>query len=169
MKKLLSLLAVLLAFVALATAQPLKFTGQVKDEKGNPVPYATVKVKGSSAGVAADQNGNFSITAKPGDVLQVSAAGLENLESIVPGNGSMDVVLKQADVMREVVVTALGIRRTRNQLPYSAQQVAGDEVTKNRSSNFINNLSGKVSGLELRQTNTLGGSTNILIRGAKSI
>ena len=169
MKKLLSLLAVLLVFVAFAAAQTRAVTGQVRDEKGNPVPFATIKIKGSAAGVAADQNGNFTIQAKTGDVLQVSAAGLENMEMTVPGSGSVDVVLKQGDVMREVVVTALGIRRTRNQLPYSAQQVAGDEVTKTRSSNFINNLSGKVSGLELRQTNTLGGSTNILIRGAKSI
>src|SRR4030095_14822934 len=104
-----------------------------------------------------------------GDVLQVSAAGLEMFEIAVPAQGSVNVTLKSGDVMREVVVTALGIRRTRNQLPYSAQQVAGDEVSKTRTSNFVNNLSGKVSGLELRQTNTLGGSTNILVRGVKSI
>jgi len=70
--------------------------------------------------------------------------------------------------MQEVVVTALGIRRTRNQLPYAAQQISGDEVSKERTSNFIQNLSGKISGLEVRQTNTLGGSTNVLVRGVKS-
>jgi hypothetical protein len=75
MKKLLSLLAVLALFVAPAFAQNRTVTGQVMDEKGNPVPFATVKVKGSSAGVAADQNGNFSISVKTGDVLQISAAG----------------------------------------------------------------------------------------------
>jgi hypothetical protein len=58
--------------------------------------------------------------------------------------------------MQEVVVTALGIRRSRNQVPYAAQQLGGDEVSKNRSSNFVQNLSGKVSGLELRQANTIG-------------
>jgi len=169
MKQLLSLMAVLALFITTALAQDRAITGQVLDEKGNPVPYATIKIKGSSTGAAADQNGHFSIQAKTGDILQVSAAGLEMYEIAVPAQGEVNVTLKAGDVMREVVVTALGLRRTRNQLPYSAQQVAGDEVSKTRTSNFVNNLSGKVSGLELRQTNTLGGSTNILVRGVKSI
>jgi TonB-linked SusC/RagA family outer membrane protein len=169
MKKLLSLLAVLIVFITSAFAQERTVSGQIKDEKGNPVPFATIKIKGSTTGVAADQNGNFSIRTKTGDVLEVSAAGLENFEVTVSDLSTIDVVLKQGDVMKEVVVTALGIRRTRNQLPYSAQQVAGDEVSKTRTSNFVNNLSGKVSGLELRQTNSIGGSTNILVRGVKSI
>ena len=169
MKKLLSLLAVLLLLFSTVLAQERTVSGQIKDEKGNPVPFATIRIKGSTTGVAADQGGNFTITAKAGDVLQVSAAGLETFEIAVPDQGTVDVVLKPGDVMAEVVVTALGIRRTRNQLPYSAQQIAGDEVSKTRTSNFINNLSGKVSGLELRQTNSLGGSTNILVRGVKSI
>src|SRR4030095_10208752 len=119
MKKLLSLLAVLALFITTALAQDRTITGQVLDEKGNPVPFATIKIKGSSVGAAADQNGNFSIQAKTGDVLQVSAAGLEMFEIAVPAQGSVNVTLKSGDVMREVVVTALGIRRTRNQLPYS--------------------------------------------------
>jgi TonB-linked SusC/RagA family outer membrane protein len=70
--------------------------------------------------------------------------------------------------MREVVITAQGIKRTRNQLAYAAQTIVGDEVSKTRSNNFISGLSGKVSGLEIRQSNGLGGSTNVTMRGVKS-
>ncbi len=168
MKKRLSLLAVLALFMASSFAQTRMVSGQVRDEKGNAVPFATIKIKGSTAGAAAGPNGEFTIQAKPGDVLTITAAGLENLEITVPQQGNVDVVLKAGDALREVVVTALGVRRTRNQLPYSAQQISGDEASKSRSSNFLNNLSGKVSGLEIRQTNTLGGSINVVLRGVKS-
>ena len=76
---------------------------------------------------------------------------------------------KESGQLSEVVVTAFGIRRTRNQVPYAAQTVTGEDVSKTRTSNFVQNLSGKVSGLEIRQPNTMGGSTNVLLRGSKSL
>jgi TonB-dependent SusC/RagA subfamily outer membrane receptor len=54
-------------------------------------------------------------------------------------------------------------------LPYAAQQVTGEELSKTRNTNVASSLSGRISGLEIRQSNTLGGSTNIVIRGAKSL
>jgi TonB-linked SusC/RagA family outer membrane protein len=76
-----------------------------------------------------------------------------------------------ADVtqLSEVVVTALGIERNRNELAYAAQQVNGEEISQNRSVNFVNSLSGKVSGVDIKTNNTMGGSTNVVIRGYKSI
>ena len=169
MKKLLSLLAVLAVFMASAFSQNRAVSGRVTDEKGNPVAFASIKIKGGNTGVAAGQNGEFTIQAKPGDVLVISAAGLQNVEITVPEQGSINAVLKAGDALNEVVVTALGVRRTRNQLPYAAQQISGDEASKSRSANFLNNLSGKVSGLEIRQSNTLGGSINVVLRGVKSL
>ncbi len=67
------------------------------------------------------------------------------------------------------MVTALGITRTRNQVAYAAQQITGEEVSKNRNNNFVSNLSGKVSGLEIRQNNSMGASTNVVLRGVKSL
>ena len=84
-------------------------------------------------------------------------------------SSTVAVTLQSQGNLQEVVVTALGLRRTRNQVPYAAQQIAGDDVTKTRTSNFVQNLSGKVSGLDIRQTNTMGGSTNVVMRGTKSI
>lgn len=68
-----------------------------------------------------------------------------------------------------VVVTALGIKREKKSLGYSTQEVKGEDITKNPSSNFLSNLSGKVSGLEIKQSTNFGGSINAVSRGYKSI
>jgi TonB-linked SusC/RagA family outer membrane protein len=170
MRKIASLLSLLMLVVTLAIAQPRTVTGRVLDAQGNPVPFATVTVKGTNTGVAADQSGNFSIQAPPGAVLQVSAAGFQTSELNIGQQASVELRLgTQQGSLQEVVVTAQGVRRTRNQVPYAAQQVSGEEVSKTRTNNFMQNLSGKVSGMEIRQGNTLGGSTNMVIRGTKTI
>lgn len=164
------MLSLLLLVTTLAIAQPRTVTGRVTDAQGNPVPFATVTVRGTNTGVAADQSGNFSIQAAPGAILEVSAAGFQATQLNIGQQTTVEFRLGTAQGnLQEVVVTAQGVRRTRNQVPYAAQQLSGEEVSKNRSSNFLQNLSGKVSGMELRQANTLGGSTNIVIRGVKTI
>lgn len=169
MRRIALLAAHLLLFTILANAQLRNVSGQVKDDKGNPVPFATVKVKGGTTAVAADQNGQFTIQAPANAVLTISGAGFESLDIPTGTSTSVSPVLQSQGSMQEVVVTALGIRRNKNELGYAAQQVAGDELSKNRSSNFIGNLSGKVSGLEIRQNNSLGASTNVILRGVKSL
>ena len=68
-----------------------------------------------------------------------------------------------------VVVTALGIKREKKSLGYSTQEVKGDDLNKNPTTNFLNNLSGKVAGLEIKQSTNFGGSINAVSRGYKSI
>lgn len=68
-----------------------------------------------------------------------------------------------------LVTTALGIRRTRNSLPYATQQVTAGELNRTPNTNFINNLSGKVAGLQITASNALGGSSNVILRGSKSL
>ncbi|MBV4358174.1 SusC/RagA family TonB-linked outer membrane protein [Pinibacter aurantiacus] len=170
MRKIVTAFAGLLLCSALTYGQSRLITGQVKDDKGNPVPYATVKLKGSSRGVSADQNGNFKIEAGNSKALVASATGFAQSEIVIGSESTVVIALKAGDEqLNEVVVTAMGIRRTKNSLPYAAQQVNGDEVSKTRSANFIGGMSGKVSGVEIKQNNTLGGSTNVVIRGAKSL
>ncbi len=154
---------------SLAIAQSRQISGQVKDEKGQPIPYATVKVKGSKVGVSADQDGKFQIQISDSkSTLVVSAAGFDASEIAVTDASVVGAVLHAQNSMDEVVVTALGIRRNRNVLPYAAQQIAGDQVSQSRNNNFVTGLSGKISGLEIRQGNAMGASTNVVIRGAKS-
>jgi len=153
-----------------ALSQTHLVTGRVVDKEGKPVEGATIRVRKGTAVTAADAAGDFKIQAKTGDVLVISAVNFGTKEIKLGTETNLAVSLEnQTGVLDEVVVTALGIKRSRNQLPYAAQQVSGDEVSKNRTSNFVSSLSGKVAGLEIRQTNTLGGSTNVVLRGAKSL
>lgn len=168
MRKMLSLIAVLVLCTAMALGQNKTMTGQVKDTKGDPIPFATIKIKGTNSAVAADANGNFTISASPNATFVISAVGFEQTEAKASGSGTLQVSLNTLEAMREVVITAQGVKRTRNQLAYAAQTIVGDEVSKTRSNNFISGLSGKVSGLEIRQSNGLGGSTNVTMRGVKS-
>jgi len=71
--------------------------------------------------------------------------------------------------IKEVVITALGIKREKKSLGYSSQQVKGDELSQVPTSNFLNNLSGKVAGLDIKAGTNFGGSTNIVLRGYKSL
>lgn len=88
----------------------------------------------------------------------------------VGSQSTINVVLaSDASELNEVVVTALGLTRTKNSLPYAAQQVKGDELTRVRNGNAFSALSGKVAGLQITQGNTVGGSTNVVIRGNKSL
>jgi len=68
-----------------------------------------------------------------------------------------------------LVTTALGIKRTRNSLPYATQQVSVAELNRTPATNFLNNLSGKVAGLQVTASNALGGSANVILRGVKSL
>ena len=170
MKKLLLLIVLCTGLISFAHAQK-QVTGKVTDVKdGTPLSGTSVKIKGTSKGTLTDANGEFRISVSGNDVLVVSSVGYSDREVPVGDQTSLNITLTQGEnVMNEVVVTALGIRRSKNQLPYSAQQVSGAEISKTRDDNFLSSLSGKVSGLEIRQGNTLGGSTNVVLRGFKSL
>ena len=169
MKKISLLMVFFIAAVG-AIAQTRTVSGVVKDKDGRPVEGASIVVKGSSAGTAAGADGSFKTSVKAGDVLVISSVNFEPFEITVGDQPVLNISLKRADALiNEVVVTALGVRRNKNTLPYAAQQVTGDDISKSRSGNAASALSGKVSGLEIRQGNGIGGSTNIVIRGTKSL
>ncbi|MBO9635502.1 MAG: TonB-dependent receptor plug domain-containing protein, partial [Chitinophagaceae bacterium] len=167
MRKFVSLLIVLFISTLAWAQQPIK--GSVKNEKGAPVPFATITETGTKNIVQADAAGNFTISIRKNGQLTISAAGHQT-QTITASGGSVEVTLLFGEAqLSEVVVTALGVRKSRNQVAYAAQQIAGDEVSKTRTSNFIQNLSGKVAGLDIKQGNTIGASTNVVMRGIKSI
>ncbi len=150
-------------------AQNTTVTGRVADEKGASVPFATISEIGTINSVVTDSSGRFSITTRQGASLAATSAGFQGQTLTVSGSSLNFQLTSGQGNLQEVVVTALGIRRSRNQVPYAAQQITGDEVSRNRSNNFLQNISGRISGLEIRQGNTLGSSTNAVIRGFKSI
>ncbi|NML21685.1 SusC/RagA family TonB-linked outer membrane protein [Pseudoflavitalea sp. G-6-1-2] len=172
MRTIASLMTVFLLSVTVAFGQAKKVSGQVKDEKGDPVPFASVKVKGKPTGVSADATGYFTIEIGEAEAtLLVSSQGFTAKEYPVSGTKFLELALtRNPNELQEVVVnSALGIKRSKNKLPYAAQVVAGEDLSRSRSSNFLSNLSGRAAGLEIRQSNTLGGSTNVVLRGNKTV
>jgi TonB-linked SusC/RagA family outer membrane protein len=170
-KSLLTTLCILWLAVTQLYAQTHTVTGTVTaKEDGLPVPGVSVSIKGTTTGTQTNTDGKYSLSVPDGAVLSFSFIGY--ITQSVPANGiKLNVVLiSSSQQLGEVVVTgALGISRTRNQQSYAAQQVSGEEVNKTRSANFVTGLSGKVAGLEIRQNNALGSSTNVVLRGVKSI
>jgi len=172
MKKILLLnLCLLLVATTQLFAQNHTVTGKVTaKEDGLPLPGVSVSIKGTTNGTQTSVDGKYSLNVPDGAQLSFSFLGYTQQTLTVNGNTLNVVLVANSQQLGEVVVTgALGLTRTRNQQSYAAQQVNGDEVSKQRSNNFINGLSGKVSGLEIRQNNALGGSTNVVLRGYKSI
>jgi TonB-linked SusC/RagA family outer membrane protein len=171
MRKILSLLTVMLLTALVATAQTREITGRVVDEQGQPVDAATVLVKGSTSGVAANANGSFRINAKTGDVLVFSATNFATKEVTVTASGTINVTLnRQTRVIDEVVVTALGVQRQAKELGYSTQKVRASELTQAKVVNLQNGLTGKVSGLNVQTVNnSVFGDTRITLRGIRSL
>lgn len=169
MRNLLMFLCMLLC-AQLSYAQNRTLKGRITDESNSPLANASVQIKGSAKGTTADEQGNFTISVSPGDILVVNVVGYEKKEVPVGNDSQLTISLKRQDqAMEEVIVTAMGIRRSKNTLPYAAQQVTGTEISQSRSNNFASSLSGRVSGLEVRQGNAMGASTNVVVRGAKSL
>ncbi|MDN3582343.1 SusC/RagA family TonB-linked outer membrane protein [Mucilaginibacter flavus] len=170
-KSLLMTLCILWLAASQLFAQNHTVTGKVTArEDGLPIPGVSVRINGTTTGTQTDSNGRFSLSVPQSSSLTISFIGY--VTQTLPANGpTLNVVLvASSQQLGEVVVTgALGLNRTRNQQAYAAQQVSGDEVSKQRGSNFVSGLSGKVAGLEIRQNNALGGSTNVVLRGTKSI
>src|SRR5882762_7561255 len=153
-------------------AQTAKLPGKVLDETGSPIAGATVRFKNSKGGTLTQDDGTFAISNTPTGkgTLIISALGFAEKEIDVAGLSQVTVSLVKTNKnLDEVVVTAYGIRRAKNTLPYAAQTISGDDANKVRVSNIAQGLSGKVSGLEIRQNNSIGGSVNVVIRGAKSL
>ena len=170
MKKTGIFLVLLLCYYFTANAQNKTITGRVQDENGAAIPNATILIRGTHTGTAAGLNGDFTISAGTGDVLIASAINFDTAQVTVGNETNLTITLhQQVATINEVVVTALGISRRRNTLPYAAQTVNSSEITKTRTDNFANALSGKVSGLYIKENNNIGGSTNIILRGYKSI
>lgn len=170
MRKILSLLAVLVLCSVFAFAQNRVITGQVKDDKGDPIPFASVTIKGSNKGTTTDANGSFRIEAKAGDVLVVSAVGSKPREIAVGSSNTYNVSLEKSGNLQEVVVTALGVQKQPKELGYSVARVKNAELTQAKTTNLQNGLVGKVSGLNVSTVNNgVFANTRIVLRGIRSL
>ncbi|MBS1745627.1 MAG: SusC/RagA family TonB-linked outer membrane protein [Bacteroidetes bacterium] len=171
MRKIVSVLALLLLINGIAFAQG-NVSGTIKDQNGNAVPFATVKVKGSPTTVAADANGNFSIAAKSGDVLTITAIGIENKEITVGNDPVIHVTVATAsgNIADVVVTTALGVQRQAKSLGYATTTINNKDLTEGKSVNIQQALNGKVAGLNISTVNSgVFENAKINIRGIRSL
>lgn len=145
--------------------------GLVKDDTGQGLVGVTVSVKGTSTRAQTDATGHFAIAAKPGDVLVFSYIGF--VQKKVTVEGTSDIVIQlvaDAKGLDEVVVTALGVKRSEKSLTYSTQQVSGTALTDVKTDNLMNALSGKVAGLTIAPSASgVGGSSKVILRGNRSL
>ncbi|RIV23857.1 SusC/RagA family TonB-linked outer membrane protein [Fibrisoma montanum] len=155
--------------------QTAMIKGVVSDDKGQPIPGVNVVIKGTLNGAVTDATGAYALTPartlKPGDVLVFSFVGFVTTEVPLANKSQIDVQLKPNDQMlNEVVVTALGIKREEKSLGYAAQTVSENAVKDARTSNWVNSLSGKVAGLNIQGTGAGPmGSSRITLRGESSL
>lgn len=158
---------------ALTQAQGSVVQGTVKDGTGEPLIGVSVVVKGATGlGVVTDIDGNYKINVKDKNaVLVFSYIGYTPQEVKIGGRASVDVTMKdESSVLKEVVVTAMGIKRKESSLTYSTQQVKASDLNRVQDPNVANSLEGKVSGVTITPSaGGAGGASKIILRGNKSI
>jgi TonB-linked SusC/RagA family outer membrane protein len=169
MKKLSLLLVTLLMTCTFAIAQRT-VTGKIMDSDGEPLISASILVKGTTTGTVSDLDGNFTLNV-PDEATTIVASytGYSTQEINITGLSTVTVTLQEGKILDEVLVTALGIEREKKSLGYAAQEVDGEELTRVKDVNFINSLSGKVAGVDIRRSTTLGGSSSVIVRGFTSL
>jgi TonB-linked SusC/RagA family outer membrane protein len=152
-------------------AQEQTVSGKVTAaEDGSTLPGVNVVVKGTSVGAVTDTDGNYSLTAPSNGTLVFSFIGLASQEVPINGRSTVNISMTQ-DIrqLSEVVVTAMNIDREKASLGYATQEVGGEQVSRVKDVNFMNSLSGKVAGVQIKRSNQMGGSTNVVVRGYKSL
>jgi TonB-linked SusC/RagA family outer membrane protein len=155
-----------------AEQQKKSVKGKVTDESGESIPGVSVLVKGTNAGTITDIDGRYVLEVPAGgNTLAFSFVGMKAMEVAIEDKAEINVSMVSETIgVDEVVVTALGIQRDKKTLTYSSQQVTGDEMLKAKDINFMNSLSGKTAGLEIKKSvSGAGGSTKTVLRGNKSL
>ncbi|WP_338393774.1 SusC/RagA family TonB-linked outer membrane protein [Fulvitalea axinellae] len=151
----------------------VKISGKVLDSDGEEIPGANIRVRGNAdLGTITDFEGNFTLMAPMGSVLEFSYVGFSNEEMQVDGPMSDLKVSLTEDVteLGEVVVTALGIKREKKALGYAVTEVKSSEITNTGETNVVNGLQGKVAGLSIGNTSAgSNGSQSVVLRGNSSI
>lgn len=149
-----------------------QITGRIIDATGEALIGVSIVEKGTTNGTITDWDGNYTLSVPTGAVLQFSYIGYQTVEMPVEaGKNVIDLTMKEdSEMLDEVVVTALGIKREKKMLGYAVQELKSDELNKTGDPSVTSALQGKVAGLSMNTSATgLGGSTKITIRGNSSL
>lgn len=172
-----SLRFVLMTMVALffsmgaAWAQNVKVTGTVSDKNGEPLIGVYVLIQGTQKGTSTDIEGKYNLDAPANATLVFSSMGYQDAIEPVNNRAVINVTMKDdAVLLDDVVVTAMGIKKEKKALGYAVQDLKSEEILKNKSSNIVNSLSGKIAGVNITQSGgAAGAGSSIIIRGGTSL
>lgn len=166
--------AVFMAMLLLCSsvwAQTKVVKGKVQDETGQPLPKASILIKGTNTGTSSGEDGSFELSAPTNSTLVISAIGYNKSEVKTSAKDFVTVTLAPDNrALSEVVVTALGVKRDKRNLTFSSQEIKADELVRSKESNVLNGMTGKVAGVQITSSSgTPGASSRIVIRGVTSI
>lgn len=152
-------------------AQTYSVSGKITDEGGLALPGVSIFLKGTRISTTSNGDGTYKInTTKDNFVVTYSFLGYETQDQRILKSGVLNVVLKERKTdLEEIVVTALNIKREQRTLGYSAQTIDSLALTTAPSTNWINSLEGKVAGLTINSVAGAMGSSEIILRGEKSL
>jgi TonB-linked SusC/RagA family outer membrane protein len=177
-KILVALVGALLAVPATALAQDTgTVAGTVVDSTtSETLPGVNVRVQGLNIGAATGAEGQFEVSGVPAgeQVLLASFVGYSDKEVPVEVEAGETTNINirlapQAVGLQDVVVTALGEERSQRSVSTSIQQVDGGDLAEVNEGNFISSLEGRVAGVDIRTSSTMGGSSDIKLRGISSL
>lgn len=172
MKKMVCIFAILFFAGMMGVQAQRVVSGKVtSSDDGSPLPGVSVVVKGTTLGTVTNMDGNYSLQVpQNAQALMYSFVGYRTHEAAIETRSQINVVL-ELDVIGvdEVVVTALGITRQKKALGYASQDISSEEVARANNPNLLTSLSGKIAGVEVRQSSGMPGApATVLIRGARS-
>ena len=171
--KRISLLLAFLGFIGLQVlfAQTREISGTVtSSDDGSTIPGASVVVKGTTIGTVTDMDGKFILKVVPGSkALVITFVGMTSSEMSLTESNIYNIKMATERVaVSEVIVTALGIKRSEKSIGYSASTVNNNEINAAKSSSLITGLQGKVAGLTISSGGGTGTSQKVYIRGVSS-
>jgi TonB-linked SusC/RagA family outer membrane protein len=163
--------------VAALAQQPTVVSGTVRGSNGTPLANAVVSIPTLRVGATTDAEGRyrFTVPATAAGQVAVSVRRIGYLPgaatiSAAGGSVNQDFTLQvSATELAEVVVTALGVERQKSKLGTAQQQLNAGELNTTRAQNLVQQMQGKVAGVQITSPGTQGGSTNVIIRGQNSI
>lgn len=165
-------LSVFFLITQIITAQ-VQVRGSVVDASSQePLIGVNITIEGSNTGTVTDFNGNFELeNVMSSDVIEISYIGYEDFSQVIGENTNLTILLTESGVaLDEITVTALGIKRETKALGYAAQTIDGEEISKLKTPNLLNSLTGKVAGVNITQGGSgVGSSSRIVIRGESSL
>lgn len=172
MKRLYSLFYLLFLLCTTAFGQIVSVSGVVTStEDGFGLPGVTIRVKNTSEGTVTGLDGDYIINANANDSLEFSFIGFKTIVLPINGRVKIDVALSpDTQLLDDVVVTALGIKRQKRELGYATEDIDGEILAKSGSDNVISALSGRAAGVQIINSDGVAGSSSrIVIRGNNSI